>query len=291
MRLNLTKIITYLKEPYPYYYNNQGRLILVLTLISLLSFCFSYFFEPFIVNTAEHKIKSIYILIIHAFIPFPLAYIFFRSLNRYIKDETGWTLGKEIFNLSLILLIIGIVNFLIRDFIYTNPDNWSFRYFWEEIRNTFLVGFLLLVIVLPLNLERLINKHKTSIHKIADRRSPTSSDSIYSVKDALSNELFELKAENFLFAKVEGNYTEVFTSSDDGIHKKLVRVTLKELEEQLKYNPQIYKTHRSYLVHLNTITAISGNAQGYQLQLKNCPYTVPVSRSHIKKFNAVYAQL
>lgn len=156
MKLKLAQIKRYLKEPYPYYYDSQQRLILLLLFISFLSFCFSYFFQPFVVNVVEHKISSIWILLIHALIPFPIAYIYFSLMNRNIKDDITWTLGKEIFNLSIILLIIGITDFLIRDLIYTNPDNWSFRYFWEEIRNTFLVGFLLLIIVLPLNLERLI---------------------------------------------------------------------------------------------------------------------------------------
>ena len=281
----------YLKEPYPYYYSDQKRLLLFLVFISVLSFCFSFFFEPFVVNVAEHKIGSIWILVIHASIPFPIAYIYFYILSALHKDETSWTLGKEIFSLSILLLIIGISDFLIRDIIYTNPDNWSFHYFWEEIRNTFLVGFLLLALVLPLNLERLIKKHTATLKKLAIGTLDNPSNSTLLIKTFITNEHIELKIEAFLFAKVESNYTEIITKSTSGFHKVLVRITLKELEEQLKSFSFVYKTHRSYLVNLNHIKSISGNAQGYYLFLKNYDTPVPVSRSNIEEFNSLYSKM
>jgi len=290
MKLIWTHLKSYLKEPYPYYYGNTKRLFFLILLISVLSFGFSYFFEPFGVNVAEHKINSIWIILVHAFIPLPIAYIYFSLLDRTLKDDSAWTLGKEIFHLSIILLIIGIADFLIRDLIYTNPDNWSPRYFWVEIRNTFLVGFLLLSIVLPLNLERLIIKHTSSLKKLSINSQEPSTTIVF-LMNSVSNEKFELEIKKFLFAKVESNYTEVFTSCSDGINKTLIRITLKEVEEQLKSFTHIYKTHRSYLVNLNAIKSISGNAQGYRLVLKDGVMNVPVSRSNIVDFKAIYSKV
>ena len=290
MKSVLTQIKRYLKEPYPYYYGSQKRLILLLALVTMVSFFFSYIFEPFNVNVAEHKMDTLWILVIQACIPFPIAYGYISIKNSTLKDEITWTLGKEIFHLSMILLIIGIVGFLIRDLIYTNPDNWSFQYLWEEIRNTFLIGFLLLIIVLPLNLERLINKHTASLKKLSiNTREPK--NTLITLKSAVSNENYKLEIKNFLFAKVESNYTDVFTATPDGINKTLIRITLKELEEQLNSFPHIYKTHRSYLVNLNAIASISGNAQGYQLVVKDVAMRVPVSRSNIAGFNTLYSKI
>lgn len=287
----MTLIQTYLKEPYPYYYKNRQRLILLLLLISILSFAFSYFFEPFEVNVTEHKIDSIWILFIHAFMSFPVAYLYLSIMDKKRENDTDWVLGKEIFHLSMILIIIGITSFLIRDLIYTNPDNWSFKYFWEEIRNTFLIGFLLLLIVLPINLERLISKHTSILKELPVKNKLEQSNAILSIKKTISDEKFELKIKEFLFAKVESNYTEIYTLSSNGINKTLIRITLKELEEQLKaVSHSVFKTHRSYLVHLNAIESITGNAQGYQLFLKNCQITIPVSRSNIASFNIAYSK-
>ncbi len=286
----MKRIKEYLKEPYPYYHGDTKRLLLLLLIISLSSFSFSFFFEPFSINIAEHKINSIWILLIHAFIPLPITYIYFSLINRVKKNDLVWTLGKEIFHLSIILLTIGLVDFLIRDLIYINLNNWSFLYLWEEIRNTFLVGFLLLIIILPLNLERLISKHTSSLKKLPLNITSELNNTLVSIKSSITSENFELDIKNFLFAKVESNYTEVFISSPNGINKTLVRITLKELEEQLKLvSSNIFKTHRSYLVNLNAIQSITGNAQGYQLLLKNCSITIPVSRSKISDFNAEYS--
>jgi len=291
MKLNLKQIEKYSKEPYPYHYSNGQRLILLLLLFCVLSFCFSYFFEPFGVNVTEHRIKSIWILLIQAFIPFPIAYIYLSFINKNLKSDIDWTLGKEIFHLSVILLLIGITGFLIRDIIYTNPDNWSLKYFWEEIRNTFLVGFLLLMIVLPINLERLINKHKSSIKKFPLNTTKELKNTLVSVKTSISKENFQLQIKEFLFAKVESNYIEVFTFSSGGINKMLIRMTLKELEDQLHSFPYIFKTHRSYLVNLYAIESTSGNAQGYLVTLKNYWNTIPVSRSNITQYNKIYSSL
>jgi hypothetical protein len=281
----------YLKEPYPYYYSNRQRVVFLLLFLSVLSFCFSYFFEPFGVNLAEHNINSIWILFIQAFIPFPIAFIYLSFINKNIKGDTSWTLGKELFNLSIILLLIGITGFLIRDILYVNPNNWSLRYFWEEIRNTFLVGFLLLIIVLPINLERLIHKYTSSINKRPITATKELSNTFVTIKTSIVHEDFKLQVSKFIFAKVESNYIEVFTSSSVGITKTLIRMTLKELEDQLHSFPYVFKAHRSYLVNLYAIEATSGNAQGYQLTLKDCSTTIPVSRSNITKFNSVYFSL
>ncbi len=286
----IAKLIKYLQEPYPYLYRNTSRLLLFLAIISVLSFIFSYVFEPFEVNVTEHKMNYFLISFIHAFLPFPIAFIYFTIINWSLKDDSRWTLGKEVFHLSMLLLCIGIVDFLIRDVIYDNPNNWSFRYFFEEIRNTFLVGTLLLVIVLPLNLERLIHKSSKSLEKLKFK-TPNASSKQQLVHISSLTEKYQFDVQRFLFAKVESNYTEIYTIEDAEVKKTLIRLPLKELETQLQAFPNIYKTHRSYLVNLHKVTSCKGNAQGYQLTLENYVEMIPVSRSNIKEFNDYFSKL
>lgn len=66
-------------------------------------------------------------------------------------------------------------------------------------------------------------------------------------------------------------------------------MTLKEFEEQLKAFSFVFKVHRSYIVNLQAIESISGNAQGYVLCIKHFSEgSIPVSRSTIEAFNQVY---
>ncbi|MFL3662109.1 MAG: LytTR family transcriptional regulator DNA-binding domain-containing protein [Polaribacter sp.] len=48
---------------------------------------------------------------------------------------------------------------------------------------------------------------------------------------------------------------------------------------------KILKSHRSYLVTINYVDTVSGNAQGYKLPLKNYSEKIPVSRNMISTFN------
>ncbi|MFK7749735.1 MAG: LytTR family transcriptional regulator DNA-binding domain-containing protein [Kordia sp.] len=286
----MTQLSKYLREPYPYVYGNKLQLLFILSAITVVSFLFSYVFEPFEINATEHKIPYLWILVLHALLPLPIAFLYFSIVNYFVKDQSKWTLGKEMLILSSVLILIGIGSFLIRDIIYENPENWSFRYLYEEIRNSVFIGVLLLLIALPLNLQRLIYKHNKSLETL---KIPTTTASLKQqiIQIASGNENYQFEIQHFLFAKVESNYTEIYIHKENEVQKKLLRITLKELETYLQNASNIYKTHRSYLVNLEKITACVGNAQGYQLSLENYAETVPVSRSKLKEFNEHFSKL
>lgn len=283
------KIKNYLNRAYPYYYGKWDQLLFILGIVAIFSFSFSYFFEPFEVNRAEHKLDYLWICILHALIPFGIAFVYLMLLNKTQTDERQWTLGKEVLHLSILLLLIGIGSFLVRDVIYENPDNWSQRYFWEEIANTFLIGTLLLAVLLPLNLERLLNKYKIAAGRLNfAKNSPPLDGLSICVETPISSESFALDSSSFLFAKVDGNYTEVYWLVNDVVEKKLIRLSLKDLKKQLSVFPAVFETHRSYLVNIDTIKTVSGNAQGYLISFDGCDFEVPVSRSKISRFNDLF---
>ena len=80
----------------------------------------------------------------------------------------------------------------------------------------------MLIIVLPINLERLIHKHTSSLEKFPMNPSKESKNTFVAIKTSIPNEDFKLHVKEFLFAKVESNYIEVFTSSSEGIDKILI---------------------------------------------------------------------
>jgi DNA-binding LytR/AlgR family response regulator len=102
------------------------------------------------------------------------------------------------------------------------------------------------------------------------------------VEDIIKINDLELDLEQFMFAKSEGNYLEIYLNKQNP-NKVLIRITLKNFEALLKTYPNIIKTHRSYLVNSNCIEKLKGNAQGYQLHINK--YIVPVSRNMIANFN------
>jgi H+/Cl- antiporter ClcA len=127
-------------------------------LLFVMTILFNYIFEPFVVYLPEHKMDYFWISFIHACSP--VAIIGLLSLFKTTsKTEENWNVQKEMLLIAFFLLLVGITQFLIRDIIYNNSNNWSWRYLYEEIRNTFLIGTLFAIFLTSLNYNRLNAKH------------------------------------------------------------------------------------------------------------------------------------
>ncbi len=280
------KIVSFLLQPYPFYY--QGKLLWKIAgLLFVGTLLFNYVFEPFEVYAPEHKMNYFWISFIHAFNPVIILGVF--SLFKISsKAEENWTVRKEIILIVVFLLLVGIAQFIVRDIIYDNPDNWSWRYLFEEIRNTFLIGTLFAIIFTSLNYNRLNTrniKKAGELNLLHDLPQPTC-NSMVLIETQVKNDDFSLNIDNLLFAKADGNYVE-FYIVEEKINKVVKRITLKELQSLLKPFPSIIKTHRSYLVNLRHVNSVTGNAQGYKLRLNNYDEKVPVSRNMIQHFEAM----
>ena len=279
------KILSFLSQPYPFYYKRKTLWKLAF-LILIMTLFFSYFFEPFAVNISEHKMKYFWVSFIHACTPVAIIALF--SLFKIKSEiEENWNVRKEMLLLALFLLLVGIAQFLIRDIIYNNPNNWSWSYFYEEIRNTFLIGTLFVIILIPLNFNRLNTKNSKNAKALNFPHyllKPVANSMVF-IETQVKSDDFKLDVNSFLFAMANGNYIELYLKEEKN-NKLLKRITLKELESILKPFPNIIKTHRSYLINLQHVNSVVGNAQGYKLKLNNYDEKLPVSRNMIKNFDA-----
>lgn len=303
----------FFNQSYPYYYE-QHRLLKFAGSVMLLCFLIIFLLEPFIVYRPEHKVSYFWICIIHSAVPAMIVYSLFSAVNFVSKREDKWTTGKEMSLLFLLLLLAGSGNFLVRDLIYDNPDNWSAGYLFMEIRNAFIIGSLLIAILVPVNYERLFWKYQTSAESLSKSNPPKPAqpyrDQIPAlfIKTRIAEDDFHLQPDHFIMAKAEGNYVEIFISNEDEaglkagnvirrdrdtdkkmgrVIRQLKRIPLKELESQLADCEWIIRVHRSYLVNKERIKDIQGNAMGYQIRLHGISEEVPVSRGRIPYFNNV----
>ena len=86
----------------------------------------------------------------------------------------------------------------------------------------------------------------------------------------------------FIYAQSEGNYVTIFYLDDSTLSRKLIRLSLKQLEVQFKNHSQVKRCHRSYLINTEHIITIDGNARSLTIQLDKVPTSIPVSRSFSK---------
>lgn len=206
--------------------------------------------------------------------------VFFLNLIRNPNQE--WKIKHEFIFLLNVLVLIGVFQFLIRDFIYVKNDNWSIRYLFEEVRNTVLIGALLIFIITSINIERLkniYNKKGKQLH-VDVHLNTDKVDEIEIITQVKSDD-FMLNINELLYAKSDKNYVEFFLNTNEILLKRL---TIKSLEDQFSNQNIMCRTHRSFIVNLLRIREIKGNTQGYKLYFKNSEESVPVSRSMISKF-------
>ncbi|MFW5645166.1 MAG: LytTR family DNA-binding domain-containing protein [Bacteroidota bacterium] len=273
----------YLSEPYPFYFKGR-ELVSILIIIFAMSFLFNYLFEPFNVYRPEHKYDFFWICFFHSLSAVIAAGLYSLIAGIWISED-NWKVRNEIAFIAGLFLMIGISQFIIRDLIYENPENWSWVYFFEEIRNTFLIGILFVLILVPLNFLRLNHRHKQKSDHFERYQLDSKEDSkgLVPLTTQLKSDDFLMDPENLIFARAEGNYLEIYMDNDP--EERLVkRMTLKDLEKQLDAYPFIMKTHRSYLVNLHKIDKMKGNAQGYKLFFTSYKDYVPVSRGMIQNF-------
>lgn len=276
-----TTIKAYINTPYPFYYYFKEAFLIGI-IIFALGTSFSVLFEPFDVNFSELKFNYFIVSIIHSLVSFVVFLCSATILSSIIVDNTKWRIKHEMLFLGIVLLLIGIFQFLIRDFIYDKTDNWSYRYLYEEIRNTFFIGMLFVFIITSLNVERLkelYSKRSIRINNIIADKSASSS-SIFIVTKVKSDD-FNLELSNLLFVKSDKNYVQFYLKDGSVLLK---RMSLSSVLQQLSDVNFMIQTHRSYIVNLTEIISVKGNAQGYQLTLQHSDYLVPVSRSMIDLF-------
>jgi len=98
---------------------------------------------------------------------------------------------------------------------------------------------------------------------------------------------FELSSEEIRYAEAMQNYVTVWFYKDGKLNKEMLRATIASVDEQLS-ECSVIRCHRSYLVNVDAIENVSGNAQGLRLKLRDIPQEeVPVSRSFIGEIRAI----
>jgi len=197
------------------------------------------------------------------------------------KDKPNWVFWKWILSTLFLILCIAFANYF---YIILASNNYQFNinHLFSILLNTLLLGVFPLIFIGSLLLFK--SRHRNL--KIANEMSI--SDKPIEVKNEnqvvlIADKNYEL--DDLLFLEAMQNYVLIHSISSN---KKTVRSTLSNLENELA-DFNLVRCHRSYLVNVNAIESVSGNAQGLKLHLKNSSEIVPVSRKYISKMKAILA--
>ena len=94
-----------------------------------------------------------------------------------------------------------------------------------------------------------------------------------------TNETIVLDPQDISFIEANDNYCTVHWLDSGILTKKMLRITLKSIEEQLRYYKYIIRCHKSYMINLNEDMHIMGNAREAFFESSYLPIRIPISRS------------
>ena len=271
-----------LDKPFPFLEKNRHR-IFVSFLFSVSVFAILIVFQPFGLDDIQYykpvfiagfMIITLIVLLFHFFIA-P------KFLNRFY-DFDKWTVKKEIISIFTIITVISVLNWLYNSTVgkdITEQYN-LFIFLFITISVGFFPTILLVILV-----ERFFNKkHENIAQNITNKIQHEQKNKTRTIKILSENKTEEIniKLEELICIKSEGNYATVYYFEDNKISKQLIRNSLTKLMEQLIIFDNIKRCHRSYIVNFNNIEKISGNARNYNLHIASLDFTVPVSRNFPK---------
>lgn len=278
-----TTMQSFFNRPYPSNYERNNRVVIAAS-YGLFVSLFLMIFQPFGISMSTDPLYLLktagfglvtFLVMLFVYLALPVMYPdFFKEKN--------YTIGKELIVSAFLILLIGLANSAYAHIFVIQPSKQSIL---NMIWQTFLVGIFPISFLTLLQYNRLY-KSNTKVSQAIKLSSDRNSNVIrelaeqhyYSISTEQDNTPIIL--ENLLFLESDGNYVHLYQVADKSYTKTMHRATLKSLEEENSFQ-NVVRCHRSFIVNLDQVIDVSGNAQGLKLKLNGVEEEVPVSRKYI----------
>ncbi|MBL0740293.1 LytR/AlgR family response regulator transcription factor [Chryseolinea lacunae] len=279
-----------LEAPFPYYLNDERKNVVFILFVS----AFVVFFLQVYHVSHHHHIITIGHKFIFGGITFLVLIVDIVVLPRFFPkafDPAHWTVGKYILLTLLHCVGIGAVIPVVEK-LFLFPE----MPFWElvegsnrQIAQTGVITITIMTLFLRNNVLKQNLRSATKANQELDKIKTLKKENLAGNGQNLhltlhseTTETLSFHLPDLLYIEADDNYSTVVWRDGKGIHKKLLRANLKNIEGQIDNNFAI-RCHRSYLVNVNAIGNISGNANGYKLQILDTDISIPVSRAKGKE--------
>jgi hypothetical protein len=286
-----------LNSPFPYYLNDDRKNTILSLGVGLFVVFFLHAYKPQnnfdIVLTSVQKTMfgGIAFLVLYfniVLVP--------KILNISFLDPVNWTVKKYILHTLWICLMIAIVNTLV-DKLFVCPEKPLAEIIFHICIQVGLTGIIPITFMALLFRSNLLQQNLKSaisanreLDKIQTLKKEVSKNSNAITLFSDTSETLTFNLPDLLFIEADDNYSTVVWKNGHGVEKKLLRVNLKNIESQLN-NSFTLRCHRSYIVNVHAISNMTGNTNGYKLQIRDSDYSIPVSRPKGKEVMEKISQL
>jgi FlaA1/EpsC-like NDP-sugar epimerase len=270
-----------LSQPYPFSERSISQIITQSILEGAFIALFLIIIQPFGISNIVVEYKIAYLIsygITTTLCVLIIRFIIFKKYKKY-SDQAGWTIGKEIIAIIALLLLITVFNYLLTIFLFDLTFN---------LKGVLSMFFMVLVIgIFPIVFGVMLNY----IFQLKKYQKPIEINHNHSTDSPLESEkkliLFadnekdktEFSINDLYYIESSDNYSTIFYEKENRIIKELLRSSLTRLEGQILAT-NIVRCHRSFIVNLDKVEKVTGNAQGYKFHLKVPEMQVPVARKY-----------
>lgn len=274
-------------EPAPAQIRSAGVIGLFIGLFLLV-------FEPFSLGQwqAEYKWLNVLGFGLITFLFTGIHFTLWPALFPRYFAEQQWTVGRAVWFILLNILFIAIGNFLYLGFLLNLPFKWQ-NLIWMIIV-TLTIGIFPTTGTVLFGYIRRLRKYRDlaatlHLHPITSPEStsgalltPTPAAHFPPITLVADNErdTLTLPPTDLLYIESSDNYCTIYYQLNGKLQRPLLRSSLSRLETQLANFPHLVRCHRSFMVNLDQVERVTGNAQGYKLHLQNSELEVPVARRY-----------
>lgn len=198
--------------------------------------------------------------------------------NYFYKIQTNrWFIINEFLYIIATLFIIFLFSFFYHFYLVSGLPS-----FTSQLIRDFITSFGLpfIPIVIPLWLY-LRSKYGLIVVPVYNKDNAEITKTVTIVGNNRSETLTIFESD-FIFAKAQQNYVDVFFKTENGIQQQTFRSTLSNVIKQL---PKAWQVHRSYLVNLEYLQTVEGNARKRFIRISESEETIPISQKYYKALN------
>ncbi len=277
----MLKIFT---QPYPFPYSEKTVLNIIFHCVLEGAFIalFLIFFQPFGTAEWDNPNKNLYLCgygAMTALAGLILRLGIFKAFPTY-HSENKWTVIKEIVSILILLVLIAVLNFVYSRIIFS--ANFGIESFLGMFFVVCIIGVFPITIGVLLNYIHKLKKYSQPVQiysQNTDIQEVINQNNIIRFIAENEKDTFEIAETDLYFIESSDNYSTIHFYKNDKIQKEMIRGSLSRMEEFI-HSSKIVRCHRSFIVNLNKVEHVTGNAQGYKLHLERPEVVVPVARKY-----------
>lgn len=274
----------YFDKPFPFIEKKNHR-ILASILFSGFIFVFLLIFQPFGISNIEYY-KPMFIAGFSGITFIVLLFSFFvpPAIFKNFFDFNKWTIKKNLIFIIVQFLIITVLNWIYNSIIGKGITEQHSLFFFVFITTSVgIIPTFFLIYITEKNLARKNQLIAANFTENAKHQKDTSKNTVINLVSKNNDETITIDLKQLICVKSEGNYLKVYFLQENNVTSKLIRNSISKMEEQLIIFEQVKRCHRSFLVNLDKVEKMTGNARSLNLHISSIDFTIPVSRSFPKE--------